>query len=217
MDQSDELYLLHAAKAGNEVALERLLQMHNGYIQIIARRFAGSGPQREENIEDLAQEARLAFCEAVKSFQLGRTAREFGALAQLAITRHCINVAPNYGPLVIRKWRGRSEESQENAVVTTVPVESLETEQAEGGAINPFTEEFFNNLFLQKCIDHLTPLQRQIIMRSYGLGGNAEMQPLEIANEMDMKPSNVRYHRDRAILDLREMIGRETGALCLAA
>ena len=82
--------LIARAKARDEEAFARLLELYTPLVESLARQFGASPSFSEQDRQDLRQEAAVAFCRAIDRFEM-RDGTTFGLFAKICVRNHLIS------------------------------------------------------------------------------------------------------------------------------
>ncbi|MBO5930847.1 MAG: sigma-70 family RNA polymerase sigma factor [Clostridia bacterium] len=89
-DQTAQLELINAARAGDESAFEALLEAYEPLIDSMSHSFANT-IEDSESYEDLRQEACIAFYRAVQSYDSAQAEVSFGLYAKMCVRNRLIS------------------------------------------------------------------------------------------------------------------------------
>lgn len=113
-----ELALINAAQAGDELAFQRLLRHHHTVLEAQAARFYLPGADHD----DVVQEARIAFANAVRGFRpdAGASFRSFAALCITRRLASAVTAARRHKHMALSAaWHGDAAEHAWASVATT--------------------------------------------------------------------------------------------------
>lgn len=205
----DEKTLIRHAQAGSRKAMQRLIDRHAGLIYITAKRYAGGGEMGNQTFEDLIQDARVAFCEAVHSLPSAYK----GALttyARSVMVRRCRQCAARYRSIFAlsdQMEKSASCVGEDVQAPTTVAIEDVE-ENNSNFVVNDECQCALieRNVMLAQCIAQLPQREQYVIRSRYGVCGASVRTQAELAREMCVPCQTFRHIEKRAITRLRQML-----------
>lgn len=203
----DEKTLIRHAQAGSRKAMQRLIDRHAGLIYITAKRYAGGGEMGNQTFEDLIQDARLAFCDAIHNMPSDATAM---AYVRRTMDHRCRQCAARYRSIfsLSRDLASSAAVAKEaDAVPATVPIEEVEENNSNfvtNDVGNPSHIE--RNLVLSSCIAQLPKREQYVIRSRFGVCGASERTQDALAREMTIPRDTLRHIEKRAITRLRQML-----------
>ena len=192
--------LIELAHQGNKEARDVLVMENMGLVYSIAKRFAGRG----YDMEDITQIGTIGLIKAVRTFDCTKGNR-LAAYAAKCIDNELLMAMRNdrkrqldvslQGPI------GTDREGNEISIIDVI-------ETGEKNFIDSYIIKCDIEI-LRKALDSaLTPREKTIIMRRYGLGGLKETTQRELAGEMSISRSYVSRIEKKAIEKLRDFFAQ---------
>lgn len=209
-----ELQLIRRAKRGDRVAAGDLLEMHKGFINIFAKRYAR---YRVESIEDYEQVSRIALLESIKNYDPGCGIKFLTYAGKLMKWRLGRESQVDYVVRPPMQWwvEGSSEENQERsrAARNTTSLDAPRGVDKNGsiaswipdkspGIVEASGENEELGL-LRRAIERLEPRLQTIIKRRM-----AGEKLHEVGLVLGLTKERVRQLESRAERYLKDIIGR---------
>lgn len=234
--ETDLIYLVQAAQAGNRDAMQLLLDRHAGLIKNVARRFRHPEAPREVR-EDLEQDARLAFMRMVHAFR--QEPEAFPALVTAAMSNHCQLSVNQYArpdtvgyegrQRMVRLLRaGRRYEARHGRPATLTEMSDLtgiphpevirllrrpvRVEYEAVGLADDHQaamDQFFRAFLIDGLVRNLPEKEEEVVLSFYGLAGRTPVSQEQIAARFSVDPSTARRWHRSALARMREQIGAE--------
>ena len=158
----DGAALIHAARAGDKDALNRLLAAYRHYLRILAAAGIGNALQAKADASDLAQETLLDASQHFGDFR-GETSREFAAWLRKILARNLAELGRRYlGTGARRVQRERSlEQMLEDSSIALARLGQKREESPIDRAIRDERAAFLADLLSNLKEDH----RRVIVLR----------------------------------------------------
>ena len=200
LSAEEEARLSARVLAGDERALNKMIEANLRFVIVIARQYQGKGL----SMEDLVSEGNLGLMKAARKFDATRGLRFV-----------------NYAVVFIRRQieKALQKESAEQRVESARDGQTRSVDAPLGSKANvsllsvlvnsdsPQADQRVYNSNIESAIEYaiqsLDERERQIINAYFGIGQD-HMTMAEIANEMLLKRERVRQIRDKAIRHLKK-------------
>ena len=192
--------LIELAHQGNKEARDVLVMENMGLVYSIAKRFAGRG----YDMEDITQIGTIGLIKAVRTFDCTKGNR-LAAYAAKCIDNELLMAMRNDRKrqldVSLQEPIGTDREGNEISIIDVI-------ETGEKNFIDSYILKCDIEI-LRKALDSaLTPREKTIIMRRYGLGGLKETTQRELAGEMSISRSYVSRIEKKAIEKLRDFFAQ---------
>ena len=192
--------LIELAHQGNKEARDVLVMENMGLVYSIAKRFAGRG----YDMEDITQIGTIGLIKAVRTFDCTKGNR-LAAYAAKCIDNELLMAMRNDRKrqldVSLQEPIGTDREGNEISIIDVI-------ETGEKNFIDSYILKCDIEI-LRKALDGaLTPREKTIIMRRYGLGGLKETTQRELAGEMSISRSYVSRIEKKAIEKLRDFFAQ---------
>ena len=192
--------LIELAHQGNKEARDVLVMENMGLVYSIAKRFAGRG----YDMEDITQIGTIGLIKAVRTFDCTKGNR-LAAYAAKCIDNELLMAMRNDRKrqldVSLQEPIGTDREGNEISIIDVI-------ETGEKNFIDSYILKCDIEI-LRKAFDSaLTPREKTIIMRRYGLGGLKEATQRELAGEMSISRSYVSRIEKKAIEKLRDFFAQ---------
>jgi DNA-directed RNA polymerase sigma subunit (sigma70/sigma32) len=198
LTRSEESELVRRARNGNKQAKEALLQSCLRYVSVVASRYTCYVPHEE--YLDLVSIGNLAVVECLeKALSVANPVAYLNGVARLAIRSYCYKHSQ-----LITQQRGKP----------FVWVDSLEAPLGEGkgcladqlsAPVREPQKQPADFALLYEAISALTPKQREVVLRHFGLGGDAPESIATLSQQLSIANPNGMLARNRYNLAIRSL------------
>ncbi len=189
----EEAQALSAMAAGDAAAKNRLIEHNLRLVAHIVRKFENSGPDRE----DLISIGTIGLIKAINTFNPEKN---------IKLTTYAARCIENEVLMHLRATKNsRTEISLDDPVSADKEgnqLTLLETLGTDGGEILDAVESRDDERLLRLSLRTLSPKERYIVIRRYGLDGNDERTQREIARELGISRSYVSRIEKKALQKL---------------
>ena len=192
--------LIELAHQGNKEARDVLVMENMGLVYSIAKRFAGRG----YDMEDITQIGTIGLIKAVRTFDCTKGNR-LAAYAAKCIDNELLMAMRNDRKrqldVSLQEPIGTDREGNEISIIDVI-------ETGEKNFIDSYILKCDIEILRKSLDSALTPREKTIIMRRYGLGGLKETTQRELACEMSISRSYVSRIEKKAIEKLRDFFAQ---------
>lgn len=198
LTEEEEQILLQEKQMGNKEARNKLIEHNLRLVAHIVKKF----DYKEKDQDDLISIGTIGLIKGVDTFSLNKGVK---------LTTYCARCIENE---VLMYFRSNNKFTKDISLNDSIGYDKDGNEISILDVLKTPKEDFLDNLavkdhikLLKKYIGILTPREKKILIKRYGLNGQDELTQKEIAKEMHISRSYVSRIEKRALTKiLREFI-----------
>lgn len=198
LTEEEEQILLQEKQMGNKEARNKLIEHNLRLVAHIVKKF----DYKEKDQDDLISIGTIGLIKGVDTFSLNKGVK---------LTTYCARCIENE---VLMYFRSNNKFTKDISLNDSIGYDKDGNEISILDVLKTPKEDFLDNLavkdhikLLKKYIGILTPREKEILIKRYGLNGQDELTQKEIAKEMHISRSYVSRIEKRALTKiLREFI-----------